>query len=106
VVVNLSAFPVVVSELGFTLSGGKPRMMTLPESLSNGASFPVRLESRSSVTAYLAPQLQWERAFEDVRRAYVETECGKRKYGTSGALKAYKNQARKRAKARKVLENA
>ena len=85
-IINLSAFPVTISEVGLgcpePVSGDRP-VLFLPE-LSPGFAWPPVLESRRSVTVYSRLPQPNVRPFE--RRVYVETECGKVKYGRSEAL--------------------
>jgi len=82
-VVNLSAFAVTISEVGVGRVVGRRRVFVVPD-LSDGKSWPVRLESREAVTAFLHLE-----AARDVistsadRIAYSQTDCGVVKYGTS-----------------------
>jgi hypothetical protein len=80
-VINLSAFPVTISEMGFTLEGGKKTFST--RNLTNGKSLPVRLESREDVTAlYYISEIDCT----SIRMAFSRTSCGEIVFGDSPAL--------------------
>jgi hypothetical protein len=85
-VVNLSAFPVSINEIGFTL-GGDPRKtkrlaITSP-STSDRQPFARTLQPRHSVTGYF----DLNRIVPEIRKAYVRTDCDEVAYGVSPALK-------------------
>jgi hypothetical protein len=85
-VTNLSAFPVNISEIGFTVRG-HPRkdervFVKTPITL-DGKTFARRLESRASVHGHFA----LNKLTPDIRKAYAVTDCGEVAYGTSPALK-------------------
>ena len=84
-VTNLSTFPVTVNEVGILYQGTEERGVFIKPVLSDGGSWPRRLEPRSSISAYGArPEpLSGHR----VKCAYADTDCGIRKRGTSPALK-------------------
>jgi hypothetical protein len=85
-VINLSAFPVTVKEVGYTWRGKRKRRFAvhMPQ-LTDDGSWPRRLEPRASVDTYVAlPQKLAGR----VGKAYAATECGHQAYGTSPALKS------------------
>lgn len=50
-VINLSSFPVTISEIGFGRRKDLRHFMYLP-TLTNGKTWPPRLEARESVTAF------------------------------------------------------
>lgn len=80
-VVNMSAFPVVLSEIGFQIPGDKKAIT--PGPLLNGKPLPCRLEPRESVTAY------FYLSGLDTRilcQAFARTSCGEVVYGDSPAL--------------------
>jgi hypothetical protein len=87
--VNLSSFPIVISEVGFGRTRHHrqtypPEVVGLPEK-----TFPTRLEPREAVQ-FLAPvgtDLDPKVTTND--RAYVETDCGVVWYGKSPAFSAY-----------------
>jgi hypothetical protein len=83
-VINLSDFAVTIEEVGFTLPHTADRRVAScsPLVLDN-KPWPRRLEPRESVTAYLDP----EGLHADIGKAYAETACGERRFGTSPAFK-------------------
>jgi hypothetical protein len=89
-VVNLSHFPVTVTEIGLTLDddrGSLPRRMPIPEErIVNGIQAPTKLErGESKSISFLADNLEPYR----IRRAYTLTSSGTIFRGTSGALKQF-----------------
>ena len=81
-VINLSSFPVTVSGVGLKLRNGNRLAWTDPI-LLDGKPWPRRLDAREAVTAY-APL----RSLSSIAtRAYVETDCGEERTGTSRAFK-------------------
>ena len=87
-VVNLSMFPVTVSQLGFLMHGTKDRLDLVIPIIIDGGKFPRRLESRSSFTAYFEPGVENGPRFKKVKIAYAETECGELFRGKSRALRS------------------
>ena len=87
-VVNLSAFAVTISEVGFAKSNGL-RHVLVPADVSNGGSFPSRLEPREAVTLYAESGVKPDP--EVMRRpyAYAKTDCGVLCSGTSPIYKDY-----------------
>ena len=85
-VINLSAFPVTISEVGYTLTGTKLRAGVGNPALFDGKPWPRRLEPRESVTAYVVEPRYAAR----IKKAFARTECGVTRYGTSPALKQLK----------------
>lgn len=85
-VTNLSSFPLTVSEVGVLLKGTSERAVILQPMLNNGASLPYRLDPRTSLSTYAAPD-----ALADTRHpvkcAYVRTDCGLTFKGDSRALR-------------------
>lgn len=75
-VVNLSAFPVTIVEVGFTLVDMPNRLgLALPEFLG-GNRLPVRLEARTSATV-IQPLVAFKHEhLVLLERAYVRTACG------------------------------
>ena len=89
-VLNLSSFPVVVSEVGFTLNGNsinknKRAAISRPE-LIDGGSWPRKLEPRTSVGCYFKLSEVQNDAL-NIGKAYASTQCGEARYGISPALK-------------------
>lgn len=80
-VVNLSAFPVTLSEVGFTLSGEKGRAQLLPDA---GMQLPHRMDSRASIIVHCGERAVIPR---NIKRAYAKTACQKLRCGNSPALK-------------------
>jgi len=88
-VVNLSAFPVTISEIGFTIGrsrGALPKRTAAMHQMVDGPQFPVRLERHHSFNAtFIADGL----GRLDVRRAYALTTSGVIVKGNSPALRQY-----------------
>lgn len=75
-VVNLSAFPVTVSEVGLVGRWANPEkslraMVPMPK-LIDGGSWPRRLESREVVAALVNPS----EIPDDLGKVYAKTSCG------------------------------
>jgi hypothetical protein len=89
-IVNLSSFPVTISRIGFRKRGRRDGayIMYRP-GLSGVKTWPPRLESRESVTAYGPEKATLAPARVANARAFVETDCGCIQYGTSPAFKDY-----------------
>lgn len=83
-VINLSAFPVGVQEVGFTMAG-KQRQVILQPMTMDERPFGRRLEPRQSVNAYF----DLEAISPGIIKAYVRTECGELVYGDSPGLKNF-----------------
>ncbi len=88
-VVNLSAFTVTVTEVGFAprfTRGSLPRRYVVPDpAFVDHKSWPRRLEPREAVTAYIDPASISDHR-RDFYKAYVRTSCGEIAYGHSRAL--------------------
>ncbi len=89
-VTNLSAFPVTITEVGVTMPGMK-RLYILEPFFADKGDWPRRLEARSVVTAYF-PVTDLLGAGQRFGRAYAQTACGERRYGTSKALSEVRSQ--------------
>jgi hypothetical protein len=74
-VINRSAFPLTISQVGFLLDSGE-RCALITPILFDGGGFPRRLEARTAFTAFFKPG--WERGahFTVATRAYAETTAG------------------------------
>ncbi|GGB60854.1 hypothetical protein GCM10011505_46940 [Tistrella bauzanensis] len=84
-VVNLSVFPVFLSEVGFILN--KDKKYQISEFISiDGKNFPIKIESRESVRFIFEIYKMGISDFY-IKKAYILTLCGYMKYGTSPALK-------------------
>jgi len=85
-VTNLSAFPLTISDVGFGNIKETRGIIIAPE-LTPGKTWPARLESRESVTAYSSVGAVLDPEVLKKTVAYARTDCGKVKYGTSHILK-------------------
>lgn len=81
-VVNLSSFPLTITEIGFSIKGRKTRGVLIRPMTSDGRSLPIRLDSRESLTAFgvLEGRVNYKNSF-------ALTACGYKEYGTSPAFK-------------------
>jgi hypothetical protein len=90
-VINLSDFPVSISQVGFGNPKGGPdgnRCIIVVPEVSNGQKLPVRLESRQSATFYSAVgQGLLPNAIADPI-AWVKTDCETVRVGTSPILRS------------------
>lgn len=87
-VVNLSSFPVTISEIGF----GRPdeqRYILTESELSPGKTWPIRLDSREAVTAYAAVGVGIDPRVLSKPVAFALTECGCKAFGSSPIFKQY-----------------
>jgi hypothetical protein len=83
-VVNMSAFPVTVKSVGFTLRG-KKQFITTPLPLLVGLQeWPRKLNPHESVTGYMHPNTELP---PTLGRAFAVTTSGILCYGSSPALK-------------------
>jgi hypothetical protein len=98
-ILNLSAFPVTISQVGILFRGTKDRGDIVEPIISDGGSFPRRLDSRASFTARTNPEVILENNFADVYCVYAETDCGVLKKGKSPALKQLVSEAKHRRNA-------
>ena len=92
-IVNLSAFPVSISEIGFTIDGDprKHRRLAILEPLTSDRQPLARtLESRHGITGYF----DLNHLTPDIQKAYVRTECGEVAYGSSPAMKQIRQAGR------------
>lgn len=87
-VVNLSAFPVTVSDVGLcSKRKRRTRKGTFsPGVFSNGQGLPQRLEPREGFTVYV---LDRPEQMEPMHYAYVQTTCGVMRFGRSKALDGF-----------------
>lgn len=88
-VVNQSAFPVVIDDVGFTLNGNSAskghRASFVPPIMFDGKAWPRKLEPRESATFYCNPS-DYAGGRYTIGRGYVGTSDGHYRYGTSPAL--------------------
>lgn len=87
-VVNLSAFAVTITQVGFRMRDGKDRVMIpAPVNPHQKNWPPKRLESRESLVVHYAAETLDAPEFLEVRDAFAKTACGCAIEGTSKALK-------------------
>jgi hypothetical protein len=93
----MSVFPVTISDIGFGRTTEMRATLALSD-LSSGKRWPVRLESRESVTAYAGLGKKIDPKV--VRRpiAYAETDCGVIQYGTSPIFTDYMKKMKRNEK--------
>ncbi|MGD0551780.1 MAG: hypothetical protein ABSB25_03930 [Sedimentisphaerales bacterium] len=87
-VINLSAFPLTISDIGFGKTKNLRHTLFCPE-LTPGKTWPPRLESRESVVAYAKIGQQLDPKVMNKAVAYASTDCGVTCYGTSPIFKEY-----------------
>lgn len=85
-VINLSAFPVTVAEVGLELVT-KEHLINTPTTTTNHGALPVRLEPREALTVLCYPDLKANPRLAEVHAAYARCQCGTVRYGNSPALK-------------------
>jgi len=89
-VINLSAFPVTINEVGFEIRGegvGKRSCaVVLHPELADGKPWPRRLEPREDVSACLNVAHFAVHRGKNIGRAYATTACDVTRYGSSAAL--------------------
>jgi hypothetical protein len=87
-VINLSAFPLTVSEVGFSAGRGRRIPIQAPTFLDN-ERLPRRLESREAIAAMFGPgDFEAPRGIK-IGDAYARTACGRTIYGGSPAGKQF-----------------
>jgi hypothetical protein len=96
-VLNLSGFPVTVSEVGFKMRNPEVRGVLGMPFTSTGDKLPIRLEPRQSVLFYSSTDFDKKGEFAEVLSAYAKTQCGETAYGNSPALKQIVERARNAA---------
>lgn len=94
-VINMSSFPVTISEVGLTKGSNKinktGRYAIVNPIIIDGKPWPRRLEPRESVSVYSQAILG-----HDIGKAYAKTSCDEVRYGDSPALKQMRYKARSR----------
>jgi hypothetical protein len=76
-IVNLSSFPVTISEVGLLYRGSKTRGTLARPIIHDGGSFPRRLEPRSSFTVFFEYGVpKSDPLFLNAKCAYAKTDCG------------------------------
>jgi hypothetical protein len=83
-VINLSDFPVTITDVGFLLKNKKRATLFRVISIDQPSKLPIRLEPRTSYKKYFNID---KAGFPKLTKyAYVDTQCGELITGTSGAL--------------------
>jgi hypothetical protein len=83
-VTNLSAFPVTIAEVGFSLIGEEGRGVIIPNPTS---LLPKRLEPRESIDIRVTKGIGFPKR---ARRGYAATQCKHIRYGDSIVLKKHR----------------
>ncbi len=96
-VVNLSNFPLTVSEIGFSLNWrdvDKGLRAAVPQPVViDGKPWPRRLEAREAVSLYFHLPTRDQNG-RKIGKAYARTSCGEVCYGTSPALRQLREMVR------------
>ena len=74
-VVNLSEFPVTVSNVGFKLKGGKFAYLATVPGIEPSGALPIRLEPRTVYSKVFGTEALSDIASE-IQCAFASTECG------------------------------
>lgn len=94
-VINLSAFPVTIDEVGLMSFWSRNRMALITPIIKDGKPWPRELKPRENVVVeFNAPRLLSLERIGKIRKAYATTICGSTCYGTSGALREFVRIAR------------
>jgi hypothetical protein len=89
-VINLSKFPIVVDEVGLCeRDTSKERAPFLQPLLTDGKTWPLRLEPRASATVLSNGDHAASYPFTPRTRGYATTACDTVKTGDSGALRKW-----------------
>jgi hypothetical protein len=83
-VTNLSAFPVTIAEVGFSLAGKKERFQLIPNPPS---VLPKRLEPRESIDVRATQGVGFPK---QARLSYATTQCKNTRYGDSIVLRKHR----------------
>jgi hypothetical protein len=83
-VTNLSAFPVTIAEVGFTLDGEDGRAVVVPDPVT---LLPKRLEPRESIDVRATRSFGFPKKAE---RAYATTQCDHTIFGDSLVLRKWR----------------
>jgi hypothetical protein len=84
-VINLSDFPVTISDVGFLLKNKQRATLFQVISIDQPSKLPVRLEPRTAYEKYF--NIDEAGLPKQTKYAYAKTQCGELIIGTSGALK-------------------
>lgn len=89
-IINLSKFPVILKEVGFSLRRDRGRLALITPIVPDGKFLPHKIESRDSITIYFDNEkLLNNRDIVKIHKAYAKTACGKTCFGSSGALRDF-----------------
>ena len=97
-IVNMSAFPVVITDAGLSdsRSFSRSRRITLQMYMTpDGKPWPRKLEPRESISLSFSQDLEPSHELCTMRYAYAKTQCEYFACGTSAALKSYLDVVRK-----------
>jgi hypothetical protein len=89
-VVNLSAFPITVTHIGFDLLGTDRHAQIPIPRFVRGETLPVRLESRASFTVLQPLTESPPNGWVGVRRVYALTACGLKRVSSGRAFDEYR----------------
>jgi hypothetical protein len=89
-VLNLSAFPVTVTHIGFDLLGTDRHAQIPIPRFVRGETLPVRLESRTALTVFQPLAESPPNGWVGVRRAYALTACGLKRVSSGRAFDEYR----------------
>jgi hypothetical protein len=87
-VINLGAFPITVSDVGFLRRGTRARLAIIRPIILDEGSFPRRLEAHSAFTVHTTGVIDDPFTLRTIKCAYAKTQCGFVQKGTSGMLKS------------------
>ena len=91
-VINLSEFPLTVSDVGFTMKDGKLAHLGTVDGIEPNGTLPLRSEPRTGYSKVLALDALGDSA-PKVQRPYARTECGEhvtgKRRGMRGLIKAF-----------------
>jgi hypothetical protein len=85
-ILNLSSFPITISQVGFLYFGTKDKGMITNIVTFDQGKFPRRLESRESFSVYVDAE-PFFGSGKKVKSVYAATSCGIVQKGNSKALK-------------------
>ena len=86
-VTNFSTFPLTIREVGVLYHNTTVRGASINPIIYDGGEFPRKLESRTSMSAYLQAEILQKRDGHSVKCVYAITDCGVMIKGNSPALK-------------------
>lgn len=90
-VTNLSEFAVTIDDAGVFFHDTKNRGSIINPVFADNGPWPRRLEPRTSLSIY--SELPRQKDGRKIKRAYVRTQCGRIKTGTSPALRQIASQS-------------